>query len=224
MLTWELVLARMRRFLSDIEVEGRTPRVTDQEIADAWTDAQDDLVKFAARPKTFEVAADLTTKKLPNDLYRIDRVRVDEGDDVNHYTLLPLDATEVTDTDVYEGVYWYLTHTTIEFTQALSYAATVYYSAYYPAPDISKLERPIHVPRWAIQACVYYAAAQCVEKQTIADPQLRQYANRRQDAGNPTHNPFLQVAKYLLERYREQVWGRTSDQVHERVSWHSSYP
>jgi len=224
MLTWELVLARMRRFLSDVEVAGRTPRVSDQEIVDAWNDAQDDLVKVVARPKTFTVAAELQRKRLPADLYRIDRVTVDTGDGENHYTVLPLDATEVTDVNLYAGLYWYWTHTTLEFTDVLDYAATVYYRAYWPEMDVDDLAKPCHVPRWAIQACVYYASAQCVEKQTIADPQLRQYASRRQDAGNPTHNPFLQVAEYLLKRYREQVWARVDDQINERVTWPSSYP
>jgi hypothetical protein len=61
-----------------------------------------------------------------------------------------------------------------------------------------------------------------VEKKLVADPNLRQYANRQQDAGNPRDNPFIQVAKYLLDRYHQKVYDRVPDHQ-ERKSWHSSY-
>ena len=43
-----------------------------------------------------------------------------------------------------------------------------------------------------------------------------------QDAGSPRDNPFLQVAEYLLKRYREQVTARAQD-LQERATWPSSY-
>lgn len=217
MLTWQIVLDRTRRFLSDQVREGRAPRTTDQELCDAWTDAQDDLVLYVARPATFTVAAALERAPLPDDLYRIDVVKNADG-----WTMLGLDAHEVTDADLWEGMYWYMTHNTLEFTDALDYEATVFYRAYYPAPTVDDLAKPIFVPRWAIQPCVYYVAAQCVEKQIVSDPQLRQYASKMQDAGSPRDNPFLQVAEYLLKRYREQVTARAQD-LQERATWPSSY-
>jgi hypothetical protein len=224
MLTWEMVRSRLRTFLSDQVVEGRSPRVTEGELVYAWTDAQDDLVQYVARPATFTVAAALEVKMLPDDLYKVDYVEIDYGDDATHYRVLALDEYETGDVDVFEGTYWYLTHSRIVFTQALEYEVTVHYRQYYPAPVANEDAAPIHVPRWAISACTYYAAAQCLEKQAVKDPQLRQYANRQQDAGNPLHNPFLQVAKYLLERYRERVYERSQQTTGERQTWHSSYP
>ncbi|NIV33085.1 MAG: hypothetical protein GWN58_27650 [Anaerolineae bacterium] len=221
MLTWQIVLERTRRFLSDQVVTGRQPRVTNQELCDAWTDAQDDLVQYVARPNTFTIAAGLTQAELPDDLFRVDYVANADG-----WTMSPLTregAHEMGDADLWEGMYWYLTHDKIVFTDTLDYAATVYYQTYYPTPVVDDLAKPILIPRWAIQPCVYYVAAQCVERQIVADPQLRQYASRTQDAGNPTHNPFLQVAEYLLKRYREQVYARISD-AQERLTWPSSYP
>jgi hypothetical protein len=225
--TWEVIRARCRRFVSDVlDADGaRAPRISEQELADAWNDVQDDLVLYAARPKTFTVAAGQTTAKLPNDLYRIERVVLDEGDDENHYIVLQLDAEgSPDDINAYEGTYWYKTTNRLIFTQELDYAVTVFYRAYYPEIAPSDNAQPVHVPRWAIQACVYYVAAVTVGKQVIADPQLRQWANRRQDAGNPTHNPFLQVAKYCLGRYREKVFARTQGDTQERTEWHSSFP
>lgn len=221
MLTWQTVLDRTRRFLSDQVVSGRTPRVSDQELCDAWTDAQDDLVQYVARPGSFTVAAALTRLPLPDDLYRVDYVANADG-----WTMMPLTrdgAHEMGDADLWDGMYWYLTHDTIVFTDTLDYAATVYYRAYYPAPVVDDLAKPILIPRWTIQPCVYYVAAQCVEKQIVADPQLRQWASRQQDAGTPTSNPFLQVAEYLMKRYREQIYARGQD-AQERQTWPSSYP
>ena len=224
--TWETIRDRCRRFINDVldESGARAPRVTDQELADAWNDVQDDLVLYVARPKTFTIAADQTQALLPDDLYRVDRVVLDEDDDENHYIVLQLDSEgDPNDPNVYEGTYWYKTTDKMIFTQELDYAVTVFYRAYYPEVDHNVLAAPVLVPRWAIQACIYYVAAVCVEKQVVADPQLRQYANRRQDSGNPTHNPFLQVAKYLLERYRQKVYDRTQDVDNERLEWHSSF-
>lgn len=221
MLTWQIVLERTRRFLSDQVVEGRSPRITNQELCDAWTDAQDDLVQYVARPATFTIAAELSQAVLPEDLFRVDYVANADG-----WTMMPLTregANEMGDANLWDGMYWYLTHDLIVFTDALDYAATVYYRTYYPNPAVDDLAAPILIPRWAIQPCVYYVAAQCIERQIVADPQLRQYASRTQDAGNPTHNPFLQVAEYLLKRYREQVYARTSDEQ-ERLTWPSLYP
>ena len=182
------------------------------------------MTLYVARPKTFTVAAESTQALMPDDLYRIDRIVLDEGDDANNYILLQLDAEgDPNDVNVYEGTYWYKTTDLLVFTQELDYGVTVFYRAYYPEVDTTDLNAPIFVPRWAIQACIYYVAAVCVEKQVISDPQLRQYANRRQDAGNPTHNPFIAVAKYCLERYRQKVFDRTQDVEHERLEWHSSF-
>ncbi|HUT14843.1 MAG TPA: hypothetical protein VMY98_01190 [Anaerolineae bacterium] len=220
MLTWQTVLDRTRRFLSDQVREGRAPRVTDQELCDAWIDAQDDLVQYVARRSTFTIDDGLSECMLPDDLYRVLYIANSDG-----WTMVPLTPEGIndqTDTNVWEGMYWYLTHDKIEFTDALDYEATVHYSAYYPAPTVDDLNKPIFIPRWTIQPAVYYVAAQCIEKQIVSDPQLRQYATRTQDSGTPISNPFLQVAEYLLKRYREQVYSRTADSQ-ERSTWHSSY-
>ena len=104
--TWEAVRDRTRRFINDVLAE-RTPRVTDQEIVDAWIDAQDDLVLYAARPATFTVSSGVNEAFLPDDLYRINYCKIDYGDDATHYRILKLDALEEGDTDIWEGNYWY---------------------------------------------------------------------------------------------------------------------
>ena len=113
-----MVLDRTRRFISDVVKEGKKPRFDDQELCDSWTDAQDDLVLYVARPKTFTIAASLSRASLPDDLYRIECVKSDRN-----YTMLQLDAFEDGDVDLWEGCYWHMTHDTIEFTTILREAA-----------------------------------------------------------------------------------------------------
>jgi hypothetical protein len=221
LLTLEIVLGRIRRFVDDeVAAAGTNQKWSNQELVDALTDAQDDLVNFVARRNTFAIDEDETSADLPDDLYRVVTIKTDS----DGYTLRPLDTLEDVDTDedVWEGCYWYLLDTTIEFTNELPDDVSVFYQAYYPELDVNDLNAPIYVPRWAVQACVYYVSAQLVEKQIIADPQLRRWATEI-DAGKPTDNPFLAVSKYLLERYREVCYAHIGD-AQERNSWPSSYP
>ena len=222
MLTWGMCLDKLRRFIKD-EIKGagdtsRPPKFTDDELVDFWADAQDDLVNYVARPATFTVQAGLDKANLPDDLYRVEAVLSPRGE-----VMLQLGEDNATVIDEWEGVSWVLGHSELYFTDRLDCAATVRYRAYYPAPKVGERDMPILVPRWAIKACIYHCAAQVVEKQVIADPQLRQFASKTQDAGKPTDNPFLQVAKYMLERYRQTVYDHISDSQ-ERTTWHSSYP
>lgn len=221
MTTWQTVLDRTRRFVGDVKVDGRTPRVLDSELVDFWEAAQDDLVQYVARLSSFTVPEDTTAGLLPDDVARIDAVIIDDG--TNNFFVLHEGWDDVGDYDHLDGTYWYLTHDQIQFTQELDYAATVRYRAYYPAPDVNQLSLPCLLPRWAIHAGLYYVASETLEKQSIADPQLRQWASKTQDAGNPTHNPFLEIAKYMLERYRQIAYDYTQDAENQRLTWPSLY-
>jgi hypothetical protein len=212
-LTWGTVLERIRRFLSD---NLSTERFSDDELCDAWIDAQDDLVRYVARQKTVTIDAESTAYNLPDDLYRVLYVKNSDG-----YTMIQLVPHEPSDDDLWEGNYWYLTDTQIVFTSELTEEVTLVYKCYYPAPSVTETGQPILIPRWAVQACMYYVAAQATERQVIKDPQLRQHAQRT-DAGNPKDNPFLAVAKYLLERYRQVIYDHIGDSQ-ERATWPSSY-
>jgi hypothetical protein len=212
--TWGNVLARVRRFLTDSDSSNY--RWTEDELADAWIDAQLDLVGYVSKRSTFTVAEGAQTYTLPADFYRVMFVK-----NANGYTMRSVDPFDYMDEDVWEGLYWYTTDTTIEFTDELDAQATVYYQAYYPEPTSGTPASPITIPGWAIQACTYYVAAQAIERQVAKDPQLRQWA-RRTDAGNPTDNPFTDVADYFLKRYREVIYSHVSGDNKERSSWRSS--
>lgn len=222
LLTWGIVLGKLRTFINDPEFnaqeEPRNTRFTNAELLDFWIAAQDDLANYVARESTFTVAEDLTSAELPDGLYRIEFVKNADG-----YTMLPVNVLEEGDIDLWEGIYWRLEDRYLVFTTALTADATVYYKSYYPEPELTELDRPILIPRWAVQACIYYCAALTVERQSVEDPQLRRWASKQQDAGTPVSNPFIPVAKYMLSRYREVVYDHIGD-ANERSAWHSSYP
>lgn len=216
MLTWEIVLGKLRRFLRDT---AGTPRMSDEELADAWNNAQDDLTNYVARKKTLAVPAGVSRAELPEDLYRIDNVLIYDGE-VGYR--MPEWDEQIEDEDTWTGNAWQLGDLYIDFAPALQHDVVVCYRAYFPVVEITDPKRPVYVPQWAVQACVYHVAAQSVEKQTVADPQLRQWASR-QDAGNPLSNPFLPVAEFMMKRYRQVVYDHISD-AQERSTWRSSYP
>ena len=222
LLTWEVALAKLRTYIKDSPTakdgSARTTRFNDKELLDFWIAAQDDLVLYVARGASFTIAEDLTTAELPDLLYRIEVVKNADG-----YTMLPLDAFEEGDVDLWEGNYWIMEDRHLTFTTALDADATVFYKCYYPEPSLAQPDMPILIPRWALQACIYYCSALSVERQTLEDPQLRRWASKQQDAGTPLSNPFLPVAEYLLKRYRQVVYDHIGD-ANERSSWHSLYP
>jgi hypothetical protein len=218
MLTWNMCKAKLRRAIRDVEVSGRALNWSDEDLCDYWTDAQDDLVNYASRKGVFTVPEAATAHPLPEGLYRIVAVKNGDG-----YSMLQLDATETDDEDLWEGCYWYYEDANLNFTVAVPDSdATVFYEKHYPSPQPGDggLNMPILVPRWAIRACVMYATAEAVERTMIEDANLRRWAGKQTDSGKPTDNPFIAVAKYYHERYRELVFARVGDNA-ENSSWPS---
>ena len=142
--SWNDVLERTRRFVTDTVVAGVTPLSSDTEICDAWVAAQDDLVLYSARLDRFSVAEGATSIGLPDDCYRIVEVRTDN----DGYRLLAL-GDQPDDDDVLNGSYWYLTNSMMEFSGSSGAPddLTVIYRAHYPAPLPAELAMEILVPR-----------------------------------------------------------------------------
>jgi hypothetical protein len=204
-------------------ISGVSPDFTDLDLADFWEDAQNDLVLYVGRTTTFAIPANVTSAELPDDLYSVMWVRYDITSETRLIKELDLEV-EVRDVDDphWEGLYWYITDDTIEFTSSLQYQVTVRYRAFYPVPSPTNRDQPIYVPRWAVQALLYYCTAEAVERKVVEDPDLRRWADRNTDAGKPTDNPFLQVAKYFLGRYQDVV-NKHLASSQERSTWPSSY-
>jgi hypothetical protein len=68
----------------------------------------------------------------------------------------------------------------------------------------------VEVPEWAWEACGLYVAMQAVTREAMADARYRKFVTAT-DAGNPTHNPFLGVAKWLQTRFEDIVRTHADD-------------
>lgn len=229
MLTWSDVRAKLRRAIIDViedengdpltDSQGNplSPDFSEEDLADFWTDAQDDLVQYVARTARFTIDEGDTEATLPADCYRI--VAVVNGDG---YQMLQMDEYESADIDVWTGCYWYIEGGEIHFTDEIpDNDAAVIYQQYYPVINPDELDAPIEIPRWAIRAAIYYCTAEALERKLVEDPDLRRWASRATDAGNPTHNPFLQVVIYFHERYEKVVFSHVGD-ASEVTGWPSS--
>jgi hypothetical protein len=227
-LDWGTVQTRLRRQVSDLTEDSSgnevDPDFTESDLLDFWVDAQNDLVLYIGRSRTLTVPAEKTSYPLPEDLYKVLWVRYNQTTDPYNLRELDLGAGHRDDVDdpPWEGLYWYITDDTIEFTDTPEYTVTVRYRAFYPEPSLADAGSPIYVPRWAIQALMYYCAAEALERKVIDDANLRRWASRQTDAGKPTDNPFLQVCKYLLERY-QSVINKHLVSTQERSTWPSSF-
>jgi len=76
----------------------------------------------------------------------------------------------------------------------------LYYYAYWNG--VADGVDPIDVPRWALQALLYYAAAYCLAPGAISAANIRQY-DTKADSGHPEHNPIFQQAKWFMQKYQE---------------------
>ncbi len=225
MLTWGTVLDRLRRTIKDVVRESVDPKFSTADLADFWIVGQHELAVYVSRQTTLTIPSGLTTFALPDDFYRVMWVRLDTTSDARH--MLALDSLAYEDgvnDATWEGTYYYLTDTHINFTQEPDYTVTVAYRAYYPEPeDPDDRTQAIYIPRWAVPAVNYYATAQALERKMVDDSNLRRWASKAIDSGTPIHNPFTPLAKYFHQRFREVVFNHIGDES-ERASWPSSYP
>jgi hypothetical protein len=80
---------------------------------------------------------------------------------------------------------------------------TMIYHSFFP--QIENEKSSVHVPLWAIEACGLYVAMQAVTREAMGDARYRKFVSPEDAPGNPTHNPFLTVAKWLNQRFYEIV-------------------
>ena len=211
--TWGVVRERLRRDLTDVlrvDEDGVDidPDFSNTELMDYWNAAQDEMVVYAALEAVTEIATSSTSVALPTDFYEVRWVRYDVTDGEHFLTVLDPLAFEGDPHDpTWTGLYYLVRNdTTILFSETTQYTVTVCYKAYYPAltdPDTDAAA--ISVPRWAVLPLIYFACARAIERRLIEDANLRRWASKPLDAGQPTSNPYTPVARYYLDRFREEM-------------------
>lgn len=88
------------------------------------------------------------------------------------------------------------------------------YYAYYDRVNVNNYKtRRLDVPEWSWEALTLYVAMQAVTRESMADARYRKFVTST-DAGNPTHNPFLPVAKWLEQRFYNIIRMHSDDDFH----------
>jgi len=89
----------------------------------------------------------------------------------------------------------------------------VYHSHF---PEISDEKSEVYVPPWAHEACVNYVGMQAMMMKSVDDARYRQFTSPPDATGNPLHNPYLKVAKYLEERFFSIIHSHVDDDENYR--------
>jgi hypothetical protein len=94
------------------------------------------------------------------------------------------------------------------------------YDSYFPSitrPSVDKDKNSsVHVPLWAQEACAHYVGVQAMIRESVADARYRKFTSPEDAGGNPTHNPFLAVAKFMRERFYEIINMHSDDDTEFR--------
>ncbi len=77
------------------------------------------------------------------------------------------------------------------------------YHAYYP--PLKNKQSVVEVPLWAQEALNYYVLMQAITREAVADARYRKFTSPEDAGGNPTHNPFIPVARWCRDRFYEIV-------------------
>ena len=89
------------------------------------------------------------------------------------------------------------------------------YHSYFPQVENEK--SIIHPPLWSWEALSYYVGTQAMALEAVGDARYRQYTAPPDATGNPTHNPYLEVAKYYEKRFFDIVNAHVDDDFDHRI-------
>lgn len=203
-LTWKDVEPQVRAILRDDTSGEDTGRYDQGKLIAWWNHAQVRLATHKpVRRHAVYVASDWQAKpvvavNVPTRFYNHIGMFVD-----GNRTKLPrISLFEATFNSAVRGFYLTENELVVTIPKGSVQKLLFFYNAYYmPVEgDTSVLD----VPYWAIEACSLYVALIAVTREAMADSRYRKYISS-EDAGNPTHNPFIPVAKFLKERFYEII-------------------
>lgn len=83
------------------------------------------------------------------------------------------------------------------------------YFSYYPKVEDEK--SGVRPPEWAHEALANYVGMQAMALDAVEDARYRQYTAPPDATGNPTHNPYLEVAKYYEKRFYDIINSHVDD-------------
>lgn len=164
---------------------------------------------------------------LPNDMVdsieKCGLVAYDDGSNISYlpvYKRLPGVVWPTNFTEKSLKCYWEWPsgHLTLGFLPPVDKKITLYYFKIWPAP--TQDEDIMSIPQWMEQPFVYLFSALAMEPLGTQFANIRGW-NRKQDSGNPEHNPAAKQAKWFIEQ-ANRVLAKTPPQ--DRENFYTNNP
>lgn len=203
---WKEVEPMVLTLLKDEIPEGsnRTPRYDPDDVVVWWNNAQVRLavLKPQSRHQIYKYD-DGVVIELPRYFYK----------PIGLYSCEHKEIPRTSITQAAQGVRgYYVVDGKLIITADRPDEMTFLYHSYFPRIEKGKQKNsPVHVPMWAHEACAIYVGLQAVTREAVGDARYRKFTSPEDAPGNPTHNPFLTVAKWMRERFYEIVNNHVDD-------------
>jgi hypothetical protein len=212
-LYWNDVYPVVTTILKDEVPAGsqRPPRYAPDDVIDWWNNAQVRLATMKPR-RRFQLFTSDDGAELPLPTWFYKPVGVFPYGNKESLPRLNI-SSQLFSSDVY-GYYIYddkLCLTTPEPPARWVFLYEAYYPAIAKSISSEAANSRVYVPEWAIEACAMYVSMQAVTREMIADAKYRKFTSPEDAGGNPTHNPYLPVAKWLKDRFYEIIGVHVDD-------------
>jgi hypothetical protein len=186
---------------------------SDELIYDGCLASHEAILSWIPKQASVEIVTDTTSGSLgaggiyslPSNCYQMQAVQLETGEFIPKATLASGTARNVGNAQYIDWIEY--PHGNVSLSEELSSETTVklYYFSYWNAPSSdTDSDFVIEVPPPAHIGMVYYTGAHCLMPKAVDAAQIRQF-NQRMDSGNPEHNPLKVEAKYLLERFYQEM-------------------
>jgi len=200
---WSTLEQNVQSLLKDGGKEGKIQKYDTADLIAWWNFAQNALATTRPLRKHIQYV-DAQGGVIPEDFYRARAVVLPDGNALEEIaTEQQFFEPEIVGFFVYDGE--------INIVNAGYDSFTLLYDAYYP--DITEQRKYAELPRWAVEACTMYVGMLAMTRESAGDARYRKFITKN-DAGNPTQNPFLGVAKWMESRFNKIVSAHIDDAPH----------
>lgn len=202
-------IARIRRAVDDVEVDGGEVFYSDDIIQDAIAEAHKAVLpwhpKLSTHVFTSGSGGETNSFALPDDFYGVDAFRDDRTG-----IMLPsiqMLAQGYIGEDI-EGNEFYLYPTgyiTLAKEPTEDDTFTMFYRAYWSVPTASSgVGSEMEIPSKLETALLWFCCAYLLTPEAVSSASIRQW-NTRADSGNPEHNPVAERSKFFMRMFMDAV-------------------
>lgn len=200
---WSTLEQAVQSLLKDSNKEGKTQKYDTADLITWWNFAQDALATTRPLHKHLQYVG-VQSGAAPTDYYKSRAVVLPDGTPIEE-----IQSEQMFFDPNIVGFYVYEGEIVTVNTGYDSF--TLLYDAYYP--HITNEHMYAILPSWAVEACTMYVGMLAMTREAAGDARYRKFITKN-DAGNPTQNPFLGVAKWMESRYNKIVSAHIDDSPH----------